>query len=207
MRTALVLLALALASCAGSAPTSVNRVGLPADLAYVPRAEWGALAPTGPMRPHAPATITVHHTGTPAQPDRPNAEKLRALQAFSQSDAPLGDGSPKVAWPDVPYHYYIATDGVVLEGRDVRYEGETNTDYPLAGHVQVVVEGNFEETEPTPQQLASLTQLVVAIARQWDVPAEAVAGHGDRAPGQTVCPGEALLPFLPTLRQAVAAGG
>ncbi len=207
MRLSLLTLALLLSSCAGSQPASVNHDGLPADLAYVPRTEWGALDPTGPMRPHTPSTITVHHTGTPAHPEQPNAQKLRNLQSFSQSADTLGDGSAKVAWPDLPYHYYIATDGVVLEGRDVRYEGETNTDYPLTGHLQVVVEGNFEETEPTAEQLASLTRLVVALAEQWDVPAASIAGHGDRAPGQTVCPGEALIPFLPTLREAVAAGG
>ncbi|WP_420454095.1 peptidoglycan recognition family protein [Rubrivirga sp.] len=202
MRSALLLLALALTSCAGSQPAADN--GLPADLPTLSRAEWGAADPVGPMRPHTPDTITIHHTATTVDPERSNADKLRSLQAFSQRADTLGDGRPKVAWPDVPYHYYVAHDGTVVEARDVRYEGDTNTDYSLAGHIQVVVEGNFEETEPTAAQLDNLTRLVVALARRWDVPADALAGHGDRAVGQTVCPGSSLIRRLPDLRQAIA---
>ena len=207
MRVPLLLAALALASCATPQPVSATLRGLPADLPVLARSEWGAAPPTGEMTPHTPTVITVHHTGTPAHPERSAAEKIRALQAFSQRADTLGDGTPKVAWADVPYHYYVATDGTVAEGRDVRFEGDTNTRYDLTGHIQVVVEGNFEETEPTAEQLASLRGLVVALAREWDIEADAVAGHGDRAVGQTVCPGEALKPFLPVLRAAVEAAG
>lgn len=204
MRRLLLLAALALASCATTQSASANLRGLPADLPVLTRAAWGA-APAGPgMVPHTPTVITVHHTGTPAHPERPTAEKILALQAFSQRADTLGDGTPKVAWADVPYHYYIGTDGLVAEGRDVRFEGDTNTRYDLTGHVQVVVEGNFEETEPTPEQLASLEGLVVALANTWGIPPDAIAGHGDRAEGQTVCPGANLKPFLPTLRAAAA---
>ena len=156
MRSTVLLAALALTSCAGSQSASANLRGLPSDLPVLTRTQWGAAEPVAEMTPHTPTVITVHHTGTPANPERSTAEKIRALQAFSQRADTLGDGTPKVAWADVPYHYYIGTDGVVAEGRDVRYEGDTNTSYDLRGHVQVVVEGNFEETEPTPEQLASL---------------------------------------------------
>lgn len=205
MRSLLLLAALVLTSCATSQPASANLRGLPSDLPVLTRAEWGAAPAGSEMIPHTPTVITVHHTGTPAHPEQPTAEKILALQAFSQRADTLGDGTPKVAWADVPYHFYIGTDGLVAEGRDVRFEGDTNTRYDLTGHLQVVVEGNFEETEPTSEQLASLRALVVALADEWDIPADAIAGHGDRAEGQTVCPGEALKPFLPTLRAAVEA--
>jgi len=204
MRIALLALALALTSCAGSQPAPSNRDGLPSDLPYLSRAEWGAAEPAGPMRPQTPDKITVHHTADTHPADRPNGEKLRRLQAFSQRPDTLDTGHVKPTWPDVPYHYYVAADGEVVEGRDVRFEGESNTAYPLAGHLQVVVEGNFEETEPTAAQMRSLTRLVVALAQRWDIPADALAGHGDRAPGQTVCPGASLIPRLPELRQAIA---
>ncbi|MGB3543417.1 peptidoglycan recognition protein family protein [Rubrivirga sp.] len=206
MRAALLLLSVVVGACASS-QAPANRDGLPTDLSYLTRAEWGANPPTGPMRPHTPDQITVHHTYDTHPPSRSNADKLRSLQAFSVSDGPLGDGSPKAVWPDVPYHYYIAADGQVVEGRDVRFEGETNTTYPLTGHIQIVVEGNFEETEPTPAQMSSLTRLVVALAQRWEVPADAVASHLDRAPGQTACPGENLYQHLPALRTAVLEAG
>jgi hypothetical protein len=205
MRLSLLLAALALASCASTPSASASLQGLPTDLPVLTRAAWGAAPAKNGMVPHTPAVITVHHTGTPAAPGRSTADKIRALQAFSQRADTLGDGTPKVAWADVPYHYYIGTDGLVAEGRDVRFEGDTNTRYDLTGHIQVVVEGNFEETEPTPEQLASLEGLVVALAREWGIPADAIAGHGDRAVGQTVCPGKNLKPYLPVLRGAVEA--
>lgn len=205
MRLTLAMLALALSACAVAQPASVNLDGLPSDLRVLSRGDWGAATPTLPMTSHLPAVITIHHTATPANPDRSNGDKIRGLQAFSQRADTLGDGRLKAAWPDVPYHYYIAYDGVIIEGRDIRFEGDTNTRYDLTGHIQIVVEGNFEESEPTDAQLTSLTRLVVSLAEQWDVPPEAIAGHGDQAMGQTLCPGEELADVLPVLRAAVAA--
>lgn len=211
MRTLALLAALGLlvmpglSGCATPQPAAPGLEALPPDVPVLTRAQWGAADPVGPMRPHVPSGITVHHTGTPAQPDRPNVDKLRGLQAFSQREDTLADGSVKEAWADVPYHVYVAHDGTVLEGRDVRVQGDSNTDYDLDGQIQVVVEGNFEETAPTAAQLRSLEAVVVALAARWGLEADAVAGHGDRAPGQTVCPGAALRPVLPTLRAAVEA--
>ena len=194
----LLLLALLLGACAGAR----SRLGVPGGVPFVTRAQWEAKPPVAAMKPHVPRRITIHHTATRQAPARSGAEKLRGLQAFSQREDSLGDGRRKPAWPDVPYHFYVAVDGTVLEGRDVRFAGDSNTPYDPTGHLLVVVEGNFEEEEVSPAQRETLDRLVPALARRWKIPADQIAGHRDFA--ETLCPGEKLYTDLPRLRALVA---
>jgi hypothetical protein len=195
---ALLGLSLLLAACSAARPP----VSAAAPAAMLTRAEWGANAPVAPMQPHRIRWITIHHTATRQQPARSLEEKMRALQNFSQTDAPLADGRMKLAWPDIPYHYYVDHAGQVAEGRDVRYAGDTNTSYDPAGHLLIVLEGSFGVEEPTAAQLATLERLVVGFARQYGVPAERIDGHKDHA--DTACPGTHLYELLPALRAKVA---
>ena len=87
------------------------------------------------MTQHAPNRLTIHHTATVQNPARTIEEKMFGLQAFSQRDDSLAGGKKKPAWADVPYHYYVAVDGAVAEGREWRYVGDTNTEYNPAGPV------------------------------------------------------------------------
>lgn len=194
---ALLAALLALASCAGWGASRRD----PADLVDIPRERWGAAAPTAPMRPHRPDRITIHHTAGRRNLARTTAEKVRALQTFSQSDAPLEGGRTRAAWADVPYHFFVGADGAVAEARDWRFAGDTNTTYDPAGHLLIVLEGNFEEEAPTRPQLRSLDRLVVAFARELGVPASRVAAHRDFA--DTLCPGDSLYRELPRIRALV----
>ncbi|MEM1117842.1 MAG: peptidoglycan recognition family protein [Bacteroidota bacterium] len=202
---ALVVLATA-SGLAASGLAAQESTPLPPGVAVVSRAEWGGPPPALPMIPQVPHVLTVHHTATPQRPDRDPAETLQALYAFSVSDGPLGDGRPKRPWADVPYHFYIAPGGAILEARDVAFEGDTNTRYDLSGHVLIVLEGNFDVEQPTEAQLSSLFSLSEALAAQWGFGPEAVGGHADRAPGQTACPGDALEARLGDVRAAVRRG-
>lgn len=183
-----------------------DQTPLPEGVEIVTRAAWGGGEPIAPMIPQTPQALTIHHSGTPMAPDRPPAETLRALYEFSINDDTLADGRPKKPWADVPYHFYISPDGTILEARDVAYEGDTNTRYDLSDQALVVVEGNFEIEEPTEAQMASLLALSEALARQWGFGPTSVAGHRDRAPSQTVCPGDALEARFPEIREAVSRG-
>lgn len=188
-------------------PAPVVRAVAPAgDTLGVPlltRAEWGAEPVALAMTPHTPDALTIHHTATPQRPDRTPAAKMKALQRFSLSSDTLGDGRPKKPWADVPYHFYIATDGTIVEGRDPAFEGDTNTNYDLQGQIQIVVEGNFMEEEPTDEQLASLIALAGALSAQYGIPPSRVGGHRDRATGQTACPGDALEIHFPAVLAAM----
>lgn len=176
---------------------------IPREVRYVSRFDWGAHAPVLPMRRHVPTRITIHHTGTSQYPDRTIEAKLQALQAFSQRDDSLAGGRKKPAWPDVPYHYYVAVDGAVAEGRDWHYVGDSNTPYDPTGHLLIVVEGNFGRDTLSSAQRHTLDVIMPALARQFQIPPDRIAAHRDFA--ETLCPGRSLYAELPRLRGLVGA--
>jgi hypothetical protein len=196
-----VVIALAAAAAAGACRRGGTEPLAPAGVRFVPRAEWGANAPVLPMKTHTPERITIHHTATRQAPARPIADKMRALQQFSQREDSLADGRRKPQWADIPYHLYVAVDGQVAEGRDWRYVGDSNTPYDPTGHLLIVLEGSFDADTLTSGQRAALDALVVAAARRWRIPPGRIAGHRDYA--QTRCPGRNVYAELPRLRALV----
>lgn len=188
-----LLLAVLLAGCVparyGHAPPGTD---------FISRSAWGAAPPVLAMQPHTLHSITIHHTATPQRAERPLAEKLRALQRFSQTESPLASGRTKPPWPDIPYHYYIDPAGRIAEARSLRYAGDSNTAYDPAGHLLIVLEGNFEEEMPTPAQLDALARLTRWHVRRWRIPAERIGVHKDYA--DTLCPGRNLEYYIPWLR-------
>jgi hypothetical protein len=187
---ALALALIAASSFAGAAPDILTR------------AEWGARAPVMEMERNEPARLTIHHTATAPSPGRSLAEKLVSLQRFSQSEERLADGRLKVAWADIPYHFYIDVNGNVGEGREAAFIGDTNTDYDLHGHIGIVLEGNFEEAPPAPVQVEALVGLLASLAEEHGIPPGEIGGHRDY--GQTLCPGKHLAALIPDIRRDVA---
>jgi hypothetical protein len=166
------------------------------------RSEWKAKAPVGEMKRHTPGRLTIHHTASRQMKNVPIEEKMRSLQSFSQRSGRLANGRMKPTWPDVPYHFYIAADGLIAEGREIQFVGDTNTDYDPTGHLLIVLEGNFEEEEPTSPQLASLCSLLSMLSEKWHIQASEIKGHKDYA--ATACPGTNLEKQLPQLQRSVA---
>jgi hypothetical protein len=134
--------------------------------------------------------ILVHHTGSAMKPKTTLVAKMRGLQRFSQAKEKLADGRTKPAWPDVPYHFYIAADGKIAEGRSITAVGDTNTGYDPSGYIQVVVEGNFDTEKPTADQLVGLRSLLSWLKKNYEVTPSSIQGHNDKA--QTACPGKNL---------------
>lgn len=168
----------------------------------VTRTEWGAKSILPGAKPHEISRITIHHTGVKSNPARSLEDKLRGLQAFSQRVDRLASGKTKPAWPDIPYHYYIATDGRIGEARDPAFAGDTNTEYDPTGHLLIVVEGEFDQETPTDAALRSLDAFTVWAAERWQVPAFRIGMHKDYS-HQTACPGRGLVDYLPRLREVV----
>ncbi len=193
------VVAAALSACGGVRTTAV----IPSEVPQLLRAEWGARPPVLRMKRHEPVRLTIHHTGVTQAPNRSLADKLRALQNFSQRDDSLGDGRKKPAWADIPYHFYIGVDGTVGEARDWRYVGDSNTPYDPTGHLLVVIEGNFEKDTLTTAQRRSLDAIVPALVRRFRIPASRLASHRDFA--QTSCPGKNVYAELPRLRELISA--
>lgn len=204
MKLALSILVLVLAAAGPGCRSTAERAAATAvsPPVILARADWNAHPPVAPMPRHTPTRITIHHTATSQNPARSLADKLRGLQQFSQREGRLASGKVKPPWPDVPYHYYVDCAGAVGEGRPVEFVGDTNTEYDPTGHALVVLEGNFEQEEITPAQMATLRHLTLWLAQQWKVPPDAIQGHKDYA--STLCPGARLQTELPALRQYVA---
>jgi hypothetical protein len=199
----LLVFALGLFSASGQADAT-NRASTAA-LKILKRTDWGAKSPVAEMKKHEPKRITIHHTATLQKKDRALKDKLQALQEFSQKEGKLGNGKPKPAWPDVPYHFYIDCNGGIAEGRDVNFVGDTNTEYDPAGHLLVVLEGNFEEEKIPAEQWDALSRLVAELALRYHVAPAEVKGHLDYA--KTQCPGKALHARLGELRDSLASAG
>ena len=154
-------------------------------LDITPVSAWGG-QPMSVSAPQAITRLTVHHQGETWVPGRDVPTYLRHLQQWSRETK---------HWADIPYHYVIAPDGQVYAARPETQPGDTNTEYDPRGHLLVMLLGNFEDVEPTPQALDALAELLAIKARQYGLDASAIASHKDWS-AQTVCPGKNLYRYL-----------
>ena len=135
------------------------------------------------MRSHEIDRLTIHHAGSHASGTGPTV--YRGWQNWHMD----GQG-----WGDIAYHIIIGADGSVYAARPRKYAGDTGTNYNPAGHLLVVVEGNFDVDEPTAAQLEALPKIVAWAAVRYDLDLEEVLGHRDHA--ATSCPGDNLYPYI-----------
>lgn len=160
--------------------------------ATVSREAWGSdPLPIPEERKHEPKFITIHHAGVDWKAGSDPYEKVRNLQTWGKKS--VADGGKD--WPDLPYHYLIAPDGTIFEGRPVAYEPETNTNYDVHGHIGVQVFGNFQNQRVSPQQVASTVRLVAWLAQEHHVDNTHIGGHRDVAE-DTSCPGADLYRYI-----------
>lgn len=99
-------------------------------------------------------------------------------------------------YADIAYHYIIDKEGMIYEGRNIGVRG-THTRSHNTGTVGIVLIGNFENEEPTAEQLCSLKRLALQLKNQYDI--THLAGHRDFPNNETVCPGEHLADKLESI--------
>jgi hypothetical protein len=156
-------------------------------LAIIPRTGWNANA-ARPYKQHVPVRITVHHEGGKVLADTADgARRLKNIQTWCM-------GKDR-NWTDVPYHYLIAADGTVYEGRNVNTVGETNTEYDPSGHLLICFLGNYGEQELNQPLLDILTRLIVKFCKQYNISPETISTHRDHSK-QTTCPGKNIYPYF-----------
>jgi hypothetical protein len=158
------------------------------------RESWGARPPSLELTPHEIDTITIHHTGRPHD-DTPMDERLRRWQDYHQS----------IGFGDIAYHFIIAADGTVYEGRDYRLVGATRTSYDPSGHLLPALDGMFDERWDNPNddddvpdgadvlsdaQLASLVDVLAWGSVSFGIDPASIGGHRDHA--ATACPGSVV---------------
>ena len=152
----------------------------------IPRTAWGADEPK-PYKQHVPVRITIHHEGTRLELKDDAAAKIKAIQKW-------GMGKDR-NWIDIPYHFLIAADGTVYEGRDPLTVGETATEYDPSGHLLITCMGNMEVQNVTEAQLKSLIKTIAWSCRKYKISPDTIASHRDYST-QTTCPGKNLYQYV-----------
>lgn len=151
----------------------------------IARSEWGAEEPNPILKiesgPETFNTVVVHHS------------------AMALSEGPRDIQYVHVhrrGFLDIGYHFVIDGRGRIYEGRSLTVHGAHVSGHN-AGTLGIALMGNYEESEPIPDQLDRLKWLVRNLMAKH--PITHLAGHRDFLPGKTLCPGKNLEPLLPAL--------
>lgn len=155
-------------------------------VSIVPRSGWNAAEPKT-FKQHIPVRITIHHEGTYFDSTKDAAKHIKNVQTWGMG--------PDRKWVDIPYHFLIAPNGTIYEGRSVYTVGETATEYDPTGHLLISCLGNFEEQQVPPVQLEALTKLIAWCSKKYNISPETIASHKDQA-AKTDCPGKNLYQYL-----------
>jgi len=201
LATVLLLMALAASLAAASEPkeppmtgsiptpnllmSGVPTPGYPAP-AIVTRAEWNAApADESRMTTHTIRWVTIHHGGVVYDGKVDAKTKIKNLQSW---------GSKEKGWGDVPYHFEIDLDGKIYQCRDLKFSGDTNTEYDPHGHALVCLMGNYEEQVVNAKQLDAVAELCAYLCSTYEVMPGRILGHKDWA--TTACPGKNFYPYV-----------
>ncbi|TNV67238.1 N-acetylmuramoyl-L-alanine amidase [Corallococcus exiguus] len=173
----------------------------------IAREAWGALPPDKgkgwdeyPSNTHLPLTrIVVHHTADP----------------LGQTVKDLESKERKAGYADMPYHFVIARNGEIYEGRRINIVGahagefKNNKDItkdPDYGAIGIVLTGDFESRmengwspdKPTQAQLTSLQRLLSHLVWKYSLSPDSILKHSEvkRDGKPKVCPGEHLSSYV-----------
>lgn len=163
----------------------------------ITKAQWGGKPATG-IKPEQTITkITIHHGGVFVPQEKDPKAYMQELQRFSTEDK---------HWIDIPYHFCIDLQGRIYQARDLKYAGDTNTEYNPDGHALICVIGNYEVQKIAAKQLDALVQLTAWLAQTYHVSTDSIASHRDYS-AQTVCPGKDLYKYVKdgTIKKRVSA--
>ena len=126
------------------------------------------------MRINKPEWLVVHHTGgTQADP----------LADTSHHTFEIVDNYHRGLWQFrsslghyIGYHYFIAKDGTVTQGRADLDEGAHTRGVNLKS-IGICLAGNFDATLPTAEQTEALTELLKDLTARYSIPTEKVVPH------------------------------
>lgn len=142
------------------------------------REAWNAAPPTRAYDDHTISRLTVHHTAVSgAGWDR---DRIRRYQSQHQDRG----------MADLAYHVLVSPSGDLYEGRPFSAAGETFTSYDPTGHLNVVVEGNFDEESPSDAQLRAIAAVLAWGAGAFSADPATISGHQRYV--ATACPGTSL---------------
>lgn len=165
------------------------------------RLGWRAAPRNGSNSSHTPYRVTVHHTQG-SQPMN-EAETARAVKNIQHYHMVGRAREGKEAFDDIGYHFLIAGDGRVVEGRRAEYLG-AHAGGANGGNIGAAMMGDFNKVKPTDAQLESLTRLVTYLSIKYKKDPDAkgfLEAHMHYT--NTDCPGRNLMSRLDALRRVI----
>ncbi|MEZ5988178.1 MAG: peptidoglycan recognition family protein [Planctomycetota bacterium] len=170
-------------------------------LSVLRRSAWGSRAAV-PSRLDPMGQIfrlTVHHSAMVVGDDRQEAaEQIRSIQRRH-----IGANH----WGDIGYHFLIARDGSVFEGRELEWQGAHAGDGRTnRGNIGICLLGQYKADEPGAQvptraQVRALVQLTCSLCEHYDIGPDAILTHREIHPTHaTECPGEQVSALVKRLR-------
>lgn len=185
-------------------PVVASLVVKPAPVAVAgiqPRSIWKALRPKpSQMTKHRGnwTRITVHHSAKNTD-EYPNtaAGSLDAIRRIQKAQM---EGEEHMG--DIAYHYLIAPDGTVYEGRSLDWQGAHALGSNNVDNIGVCVLGHFEEERPSRAALAALEKLLGELCAKNGIARSRVFGHQDLR--STICPGKNLMPWVDGYKRSKA---
>ena len=165
------------------------------------RLGWRAAPRVGSNEAHTPYRVTVHHTqGAQPMNEAETAAAVKNIQHYHM----VGRGREgKDNFHDIGYHFLIAGDGRVVEGRRAEYLG-AHAGGANEGNIGVAMMGDFNKHKPTNAQIESLTRLVTFLSVKYKKDPNTkgfLEAHQHYT--NTDCPGSNLMAMLGSLRRKI----
>jgi hypothetical protein len=187
------------------APSTVEQEldGFLGVIGVVSRAQWGARASNGCASESSKYRMAIHHTVTATSQNGEVEPIIRQAQAYHM------DGR---GYCDVAYHFLLATDGRIFEGRPLGLRGG-HTLNNNTGNIGMSYVGCFHpgcgDHQPTAEMLASGGLLVATLSGVFGfgISSDTVKGHRDHPGQSTACPGNYLHARLQEIRDLALTGG
>jgi hypothetical protein len=166
------------------------------------REEWGAKDPPQgkPFFPHVPNKIIFHHYGFPE--DEPRIHIMPFFDGKQDIKTLQKDDIKNLGLIDIKFHYVIAPNGEIYEGRPSQYMGKHTQSYDN-GSIGVLVWGNFNVEEPTEEIKESMLWLCLFLRKKHTTINIPSAIYGHRCKGLTSCPGHNLYKFIVKMRSGL----
>jgi N-acetyl-anhydromuramyl-L-alanine amidase AmpD len=133
--------------------------------------------------------LTVHHSGEEGDVIEDPIEALRHFERIHKQAK---------GWACIGYHFVIARDGRVFEGRPLKYQGAHAVGDNNIGNIGVCLIGDFDKGPVPPAQKAALIDVLDRLTKQYGIEKSQIFGH--REFKATDCPGRYLMAIVEQYR-------
>ena len=175
---------------------------------FVPRSAWAVepivVSRINPMG-GKPNRITVHHSSMPGDTSSDSVSFLRLVD--ERHHGKIGSGGELGAC--IGYHFLIARDGTVYEGRPMKYQGAHSRGENNKLNIGVCLLGDFEDHQVPERMKAKLLEVLDRLRADYGISHSQVFGHKDfNPPGNyhTDCPGRFLFQVVQAYRRGQLSG-